>query len=594
MTPKTSLNKTALNMFGFTLKKNLGFSIIASVLSVIVSPVYLYSVIADYMDRSQNLIYDFSELFANLSILAAIAVTAFFILLLYINFGYLYKKSASDFFHALPLKRSTLLLVRFLGSYISALIPLTVAYIGAFSLTALDYVSADISVMLKSYFFTAAMMLLLGLFTLVFILISGAVFDSITALISVNIGIPIIAMFIASLCESHLYGFIGGDYTDLFSYTTPFGYALLRLISANSDYYETETLFTLPRIIFTLFVIIALAALNVFIYNRRKSEKLGGSYAFKIVPEIVGIIISAIGCFIMAYIFSSRPEDFMFWIAGAVGAVLTSTVYFASINRGFKKIKNSVLIGIISFVMLIITNFGIMFDIFGWEYCLPEINDIATVSIRCYNEYIDVKNIDLAVELNKEIVKENNSYSGNGYIEYFTFEYKLKNGKTVERSYNVNQNVAVEQKNRIVNEELPRQIMEDYNEIKEKNIEDWSVSGYLYDNGGYIGDFELEIDSQTAEKLIYAYIDDLKTLGNEGYLIDYNGRHEKDGNSGGNVYVNGRTVVNKLTEVLSNGNVSEQYDYEEFSVYIRNFERFSKFKAELDCLDIKVNYEENK
>ena len=118
MTPKTSLNKIPLNIFLFTFKKNLGFSLVASILALLVSPIYLYSVITNYVEDYGKLIYDFENLFITFAVLMAVAATAYMIVLFYINFNYLYNKSASDYFHALPLKRSGLLFSRFFASYI--------------------------------------------------------------------------------------------------------------------------------------------------------------------------------------------------------------------------------------------------------------------------------------------------------------------------------------------------------------------------------------------------------------------------------------------------------------------------------------------
>ena len=58
MMQKTSLNKVPYNIFLFTFKKSLGFSLVASILALLVSPIYLYSVITNYIENYNKLIYD--------------------------------------------------------------------------------------------------------------------------------------------------------------------------------------------------------------------------------------------------------------------------------------------------------------------------------------------------------------------------------------------------------------------------------------------------------------------------------------------------------------------------------------------------------
>ena len=76
MTPKISLNKSAISIFLFTLKKSLGFSAIGAVLAFLLSPVYMYNTIVDYVDRYKKLIYNFEDLFTSFAIIAAVAATA--------------------------------------------------------------------------------------------------------------------------------------------------------------------------------------------------------------------------------------------------------------------------------------------------------------------------------------------------------------------------------------------------------------------------------------------------------------------------------------------------------------------------------------
>ncbi len=585
MMQKISLNKTAFNIFTFTLKKNLGFALVASILSFMISPVYLYNTITDYVTSYDKLIYSFDNILLIFASVMAVAIMAFFMVLLYINFSFLYNKSASDYFHALPLKRSELLFSRFFGSYIAALIPLTVGYIGAYGLSFLDYVAANRSDIIEAYLFTVIMMLLLGIFTVLFIITAGGVFDSILSLCAVNIGVPIIVAFISSLCSNHLYGFTyQSDFeTGIMSYTTPFGYALIKLILGLSD--AEDTLFTTLRVVGSFGVIILFFVLAILLYNRRKTEKLGGSYAFKFIPELIGFIIACIGLFVMGAIFGEAPTEVAYWIAGPIGACLAAVIYSLIINRGFKKVKRALIVGVAASVVLIITNFGIKLDIFGWQYNLPTADEISSVKIQCAYLDIDVKDIDLAVELNNAIVKEHEIYYRKYPTNYFTFTYTLKNGKTVERVYAVESEAARSLKARLISEEYSRQILEDFNEFKGKECEAWELNGYIYSSSGAAGTIETIISEEKAEELVNAYVNDLKLKGDR--LIDNLNEYGQD-----SISIYSRVVITEDVEIFDDGTERIYTDYADFSISVDDYKYYDNFTKVLSTIEYEIKYEE--
>lgn len=582
MMQKTSLNKIPLNIFLFTFKKNLGFSLVASILALLVSPIYLYSVITNYVEDYGKLIYNFENLFITFAALMAVAATAYMIVLLYINFNYLYNKSASDYFHALPLKRSSLLFSRFFASYLAALLPVTVGYIGTFALSFLDIVAANRTAIVEAYFFTVIMMAVLGLFTLLFIITAGGVFDSLLSLLAINIGIPLIVAYIYTLCEQNLYGFTySADFdTSILSYTTPFGYAIIKLLLCLGD--NEEKLFTAIRVFGMIDMLALFGALNVILYTRRKSEKLGGSYSFKFIPEIIGMIIAALGLFVFGYIFAEDSRDIVYWVAGTVGAVLAVVIYSLIINRGFKKVKKAIIVGVIASVVLIITNLGIKFDIFGWKYNLPEINDIQSVSVQSGGTDINVKNIQLALDFNNAIIREHDeNHSENNQTNHFRITYALKNGKIVTRVYDVETSVAKDLKAKLVAEEYSRDINEKFNVFKNKKVEGWELTGYIYEKGEYKGRFDTIIDAEKAEELVNAYTKDLETYGDK-FFDNYTK------NALSTVLIEGRVIIKQDTQEFGNGTVTEYTDYENFVVSVENFETFKNVKAVVDTIDFEL------
>lgn len=588
MMQKTLLNKSAFNLFVFTLKKNLGFSALISVVAVLISPIYIYSVITDYIEKYDKLIYNYQNITTTFSVLMAVAIMAFLMVLLYINFSFLYNRSASDYFHALPMKRFELLLSRFFGSYLAALIALTIGYIGFYSLTFLNYVSANRGMILEAYFFTILCMLMLGLFTLLFIITAGGIFDSLISLLAFNIGIPIIIAFVYFLCSEHLYGFAYMlDFEEgIIKYSSPFIYSIFHLLISLAD--EATKILTPINIFGIIDAIILFGAVNIIVFNHRKAERMGGSYAFKIIPEFIGLIIATLGLYVLGSIFGEEPQNISFWVAGVVGSALAAVVYSLIINRGFKKFKRAIVVSLIASVVMIATNLGIRFDIFGWKYNLPSEDEIAVVEIHFAGETIEVQNINLAVQLNKEIV---NAYNGNEPYphNYLEFEYILKNGKTVNREYEVALDTAKDLKERLISEELSRQILEDYNEFKVLDIEAWELDGGLYDDSGkYIGRFNKLLKKEEAENLVLSYIEDLKNIGNEFFV-------NKTTSAESYAYIHGRVIVQELQEQTGDGELSEYTTYKEFSITVEDFfDDSPKFSAALENIDYEIEKEYTK
>lgn len=586
MTLKTSSNKINpfLNIFTFTLKKNLGFSLLGTILALLLSPLYLYSVISNYLENYETLIYKYENLFNSFAVAIALAATCFMLVILYINFAFLYNKSASDAFHSMPLSRTELLFARFGGSYISSLIPITVAYIGAFAISFMPEVEANRSVIIESYFFTILMMLMIGVFSLIFIISAGSVFDSIIALLGVNIGLPAIGYFLILLCSTHLYGFseTGETIINIVSFTTPFGYAGVRLAMFLFEPGSVE-LFSIWRIIGAAAALIVFAAAAILLYNRRKSEKAGMAYAFRFLPEAIGFIISVIGFFMLGYIFASDSDNAIFWIIGAIGALIAGVIYSLITNRGFKKLKRAMAVSLLAIAMVVVIALGIIFDIFGREAYVPQNSDIASVSVSYNGTEIEVRDFSIATNLQKAIIEthKNADDEGDYPSRSFNFEYILKDGSTLNRYYSVQENWAVPEKVRLINEAYSEQLINDFNKIKQLNCNEFFLSGSIYDaEGNFAGDYNQSIDLQTAEKLVLSYAEDMKTVGGEYFDYDLDVKRV-------NLY--GRVETNKIKEELADGDYNLYSTYQTFDVSFKLLENNKNFKKVFETIKLDIN-----
>ncbi|MEE1198941.1 MAG: hypothetical protein U0K54_07350 [Acutalibacteraceae bacterium] len=583
MTLKTSSNKPniAFNLFAFTLKKNLGFTIITSVLVLLFSPIFLINTINnyyDYHDVTQDM-YNFTdEILPAAAIIIAVAAMFVVWLLQIINFNYLNQKSGSDAFHSMPITRVELLFSRTAASYLGGVIPLTLGYIGMACVGALKHVELDFLLLGKCYGHTLIMMLFCLAFSQLFILASGCTFDSIISFLAVNIGIPVIILLIYGLCENTLFGYWTTNYY-LAAYGSPFAlsaYSLILLATGKATALK-----------FTAYLIIAVATvglfcLNAFIYNIRKSEKAGETFAFKFMPIVISIIISFVSYFIFGYIFDGYTSSLLYVIMGVVGTVLVSLIYNVIVNRGFKKLKKAIIPIVITLVLIFGATATVQFDLIRFESYVPAICNIQRVDVHFDGDLIAVtepNDFMYVSELHNAIVKahENNQLdievehvekidqNGETYLvldhgtasSTIEFTYNLKGGRQVNRRYYIPNKLLIEEKLAFVQNCFA-------DGIKKNFIE--NLGNILTLSGEYNGQsVQLNVTREEALTLLDAYVKDLKNADQE-YFTD-----------------NAREFLWLDTTLMTKDGVNNRY----YSMAIGNFDSFVNTKQVLFEMNIK-------
>lgn len=536
MTLKTSSNKphTALNLFAFTLKKNLGFTIITSVLVLLFSPIFILNTINNYYDfeDTTRVMYNVTdEILPAAAVILAVAAMFVAWLLQMINFNYLNQKSGSDAFHSMPITKAGLLFSRTAASYIGGVVPLTIGYIGMACIGALKYVELDYLLLGKCYLHTLLMMLFCLAFSQLFILASGCVFDSIVSFLAVNIGLPVIILLIYGLCEDTLFGYYVTDYY-LATYGSPFAlsaYSLIMLVL------QEKTTLSLITYLIIIVATVGLFCINAFVYNIRKSEKAGETFAFRFMPLIISTILSFVSYFIFGYVFDEYTGSLIYIIMGIIGATLVSLIYNVIVNRGFKRLKKAIIPIAIALVLIFGATASVQFDLMGYESYVPAICNIKKVEVFFDGDTITVtepNNFMYVNELHNAIVKAYENYElsdEDSHVERFdengelyamfdvstalsTIEinYTLKGGKSVSRRYYVQNEELLEEKMAFVKNCFADGI--------KKNFMD-NIGNVFTLDGEYNGkNVQLNITRDEALALVDAYVLDLKSV-DERYLI---------------------------------------------------------------------------
>ncbi len=418
-------------MLGFTLRKNLGIIVVLCVAALMYCPGSFVSVILDTVPGVDSV--DHTQIFAIVIALFAGAVVVGFNI---INFTFLYKKSAGDVFHSLPLTRCELLLSRSISGVISTVIPMTVAYATFSILIAFNpWIGnfAELSVLFAN---TILIVLVCSAFSLIFVVCAGAMFDLAVSLIGVNLAVMLIGDIFTHTLSYTLLGYsYRNAYNILYNLSIPyfcyrgledsFGIIENGINAANIEFYIRSVIY-----------IVIFAAIAAVLYNCRKAEKGGTAYAYKFMYLICSVLAGICGGYVIGIMFGYEPNEIYFWIFMGLGALLCSTVYGVISNRGFKQVWRSVVVGGVAVAVSVIVAIIGVNGAFGYETRVPEKQSVEKVTVEFWGESFEFENPDTVISLHSSIIDEkaaNNTDSE--WDNYIQFEYQLKNGKTMRRAF---------------------------------------------------------------------------------------------------------------------------------------------------------------
>lgn len=494
-------------MIGFTLRKSFGIIVVLCIAALLYCP-GSFLVNEDYLLRSQASYREYIiENFAfNVTVIAAI-ISVFFNML---NFSFLYKKSSSDVFHAFPLTRWELLLSRLLAGLICTLIPVFVCYISFGVLSEIFPWIGSLTQLAYYLLHTVIIVLVCSTFSLIFVISAGSMFDLGLSLIGANVALLVVGSIFDSVLQETLLGYDNYSASDImYNLSPPYfcGIGLGRADSVAENGISTQSIEFLVR---SVIYIIAFTVISILLYNKRKAEKGGTAYAYKFMYLICSVLAGICGGYLLGYLFAYDIASPVFFVFMTVGAILTSVVYGVVTNRGFKKIGHAVLMGGISAAIIISVAISGITGGFGFTNRIPEKQDIKSTYIQAFDEYIYFSDPQDVLTLHKKIVETGaaRETTPSSTTMRISFDYNLKNGKTMTREFWVDTSFVEKELLSIYKSD------ERLNMIKEEvNIEKASqISLYFYQNDEYI---QADITAAEAKEFLDAYWLDVQNCGSE-------------------------------------------------------------------------------
>ncbi len=446
MTSKISLAKKhpVFSFFKFTLKKQTPLTLLVTAFTLLICPGMLLR------DANDDLIRDY-EIgyweFATFSFIILAAAVALVCMLLLLNFNFLFNKKAGDMYNALPLTRNQLLLSRSISAFIGGLFLMTLAYAGLVLVNFLPTVEGvGVVTAINTYLFMLLSLMVLTAFCLLFGVCCGGYFDTVIAFAAINVAPVIIVIFIFSFVENSTVGLVF-DLSSLV-YLTPVAFVFYKLMNLPTCIESPENVYSAMQktTAFTVIGLIIFGALCVFaaikLFGKRKSETAGEAYSFKFMPIIISLLVSMVGGFVIAILLTGDYSiSGGFWFFFVVCAILCSIAIGAITNRGFKKVKGSIINGAVAAALMTTL---VISGLYIGEYAENKIPKAENVKQVYIGEVEFTEHKDLVVNFHKDIIEclneEDDSVVGefpsvlNNFSD-FHFEYVMKNGSVMKRNY---------------------------------------------------------------------------------------------------------------------------------------------------------------
>ena len=523
--------KTKSPAFGFlgaTLRKNIGAIILLSVAMLIFCPGFLLTGLSKTSFKPEDFVSPdvLSAFYSVTTVISCILVCV----ANYVNFAYLYKKSSSDVFHALPLTRTALLFSRAAAGFIGVLIPVTIGYISLSFLTVPypTYAVGTVSQIASAYLIDVLLMLAFSGYSLIFIVCAGSGFDLALSFGGFNIAVLAVGAILGSLCNNYLSGYYE-SFTGFLKVLSPIYYLAEKAVLFAEDGYVIKG--SAGMIFDILKYAAAFLIIAPLLYNFRKAERGEQAYAYKFIYVVCGVLAGVCGGYALSEIFIFAAESKEYSVIGFVsfiaGALVTTVVYGAVTDRGFKGFKKSMTIGGISVVVYALTAVIIVNGAFGFESRVPDAGDVTAVTVRASDIAVDYKNPAAAIALHKAIIKkdadDNFKDDFDESHDYIQINYNLSGkGKTgngdMIREYSVRYSLVKEELFKIYSSDERFAALDRFFDKAKDGKIDISGDYNLFADGNEEDETEIlsgQISKADAKKIIEVYRKELNSTGAE-------------------------------------------------------------------------------
>ncbi|GEM_PF-5531423 len=445
---KTSSNKVnpSANMFRFTLKQNLGIIVLATIAFLLVCPSYMLINLNAFSFTAVEKNHYFKEWCENFSFFASIISGVSVVGINLLNFSFMFKRNSSDFTDSLPITRNELFLSKTISGFLIVLVPSVLSLLAlGIAATCFGFSKIFLSVFIN-ILYIIAITAVCSAFSMIFIISSASIFDFLLSFATVNIGLLILGAIVCNMCEELLIGYRGSDYRIVLRYISPVSFAYYGF--GSHVFSSHAPLIYFPYFIKAIIITAVFYVISLLLYRKRKTESTGKAFAYNFLYVICAFLISFCASYAFGAVFADGVNfnSGIFYLFAIIGGLIAGVVYGAITSRGFKTIKKSLIIGGVSFVIMVALAGSIKIDVIGYNKRIPSKENVKVASVKIWSDNVSYTDPTFVIDLHKKIITENDIL-----MDYHAFNhelkddestatavdinYTLKNGRTLSRTY---------------------------------------------------------------------------------------------------------------------------------------------------------------
>lgn len=445
--------------FAFTLKRQIGITLLVTAFLFLICPGILWQQVFGIGSGGYSLDH---ELAVWSLVIFLISLLLGIILLCY-NHTHLFSRKSADMYYSLPIKRDTMLLVRFGASVVGAVFAMTASFSGLTLINFMPYVHGiDLVQMLKLYALCLMLLLLCMSTVLIFIVNSGSIFHFIFSTLVVCVGIPLLCLVAYGWYDNAAEGVATNEMW--LRYVSPFFYAIACLVD-QEEIRQGKVVIDTATLFISVGGTLLFAAISFLMNHRRKTEKAGDSFVYIAMPVLIAVIASALGGYLVGIIFRLDwgAHDPSFWFFFTLGAAFVAVAVGAIVSKGFRKLWRWFICAAAATVLML--SVFLVSDQMGDKAFrkIPKVDEIQAVTLQgtyCSPAVRLTEDLELVTKLHTHLIAiesgeteprevtetvttevDSKAFAYRTYITTsllnadFSFTYELKNGKTVSRTY---------------------------------------------------------------------------------------------------------------------------------------------------------------
>lgn len=378
-------------LYGWNLRRSRGISLLYFGLILLVGPILAFLISASQSDSMVSL-RNMVPVYCGLTM----PFTMVFVLVFSIQrFGYMHNKRSIDLYHAMPVRRTPMLLASWSAAVTGLLLPL-LADIFLFFLLSLTIEMGDLRLLMLDYFRLFGSQMFLAVVCLTFCMLmavcSGTTMDMVISIVLTNFFYPLVIFMVMLLGSWLLPGFNGSYSPTLITALAPFPAMIVSMLFAG-DYMDALFGYDYtgdnPWVfwIWWICLLVAMLLSSLWLYTRRKSESAESDLAFPVPKVLLRFLSSAavglLGGTILYLINNSQVYFFVgFFCFSVMAHIVTEALY----SRGLKHLVRTLPSYGAMALCVVILYLCAATGFFGYDTWMPQNIKSASVATSWYPE----------------------------------------------------------------------------------------------------------------------------------------------------------------------------------------------------------------